>query len=300
MARPNATQIQALVDHINQAHSRDFTLIGKMERGVNGAWLVRSADGVQHILKHVKPDDVTAQIRCSAICASHINAPSSPTPQYELVGYNEEIGSWYVQEFLPGIPAPWPSRELVDQLISLNSRQSGAAVTNSVVDWSQVIRTTLFGDEQLWQKNISASGVDGQGLVDSVYELVRDYENFQGVSSDIVHGDFQHYNALVEGDNDKLTGYVDWEGAGSGDRAIDLSRLLYDVYVAEPELNYPADPATIAVLRQEIEKISGRAGLVAYMAYWILQVADFGVKCGPEHAMKFFKVGHRILTDLRS
>jgi len=95
-----------------------------------------------------------------------------------------------------------------------------------------------------------------------------------------------------------LTGYVDWDQAGHGDRAFDLARLLYDCYVAEAELRYPPRPETIAALKERIVTISGEVALRAYMAYWCLQVADFGMKIGRADALKFFKTGRRIISEL--
>lgn len=291
-------RIPELVDAINRDHRTTYTLIGKMERGVNGAYLVRCADGVQHILKLVSADDVTDQISRSARCAAAVNSPTSRTPRYEQVAFTPGFGSWYVQEFLPGTPAPWPSRPLIDQMVSLNDRQASRCV-DSGINWSHRVLDSLFRDSQGWQKRIAEFGADGVALVQAVRSRVEQYADFSPTGADIVHGDFQHYNALADGENDRLTGYVDWEGAGCGDRAIDLARLLYDVFVAEAELNYTLDPGSIAMLQERIEALGGRAALTVYMAYWILQVADFGVKCGPEHAQKFFKTAYRIFDWLK-
>ena len=97
-----------------------------------------------------------------------------------------------------------------------------------------------------------------------------------------------------------MTGYVDWEGAGHGDRAIDLSRLLYDAYVSEAEIGYRANPATLKMLQDKIRDVSGTDALNSYMSYWILQVSDYGTKAGPDLLGKFLGVGRRIVSDLQS
>jgi hypothetical protein len=285
------------MDELLSKHS-DYTLLSKMERGTRGAWLVESPNGRQSIFKLVSPDDVTPQIRRSAESASAANSLASRTPRYERVEYTPGYGSWYVQSLLPGKPAPFPSDALIGQMAKMNDRQAGKATTTNN-DWSQQVVDAVFHDSKGWQKRIANSGPEGKQLVEDVRAFVEPYRNFQPRTNDVVHGDFQHWNALV-GKDDRMTGYVDWEGAGNGDRAIDLSRLLYDAYVSEAEIGYKANPNTLNMLSRKIENISGRDALDTYMSHWILQVADYGVKKGPQDASMFIGVGNRILNDLKA
>jgi hypothetical protein len=297
MISKDPTRIAALVDAINGNHGTRYELLGKMERGVNGAWLLKSDGGVKHILKLVAPTDTTAHIKLTACCAEIVNGPDSRCPKYEQIGFTPDLGTWYIQEFLPGIPAPWPSLELVSQLIELNRRQEGRSLGEGY-NWSQTVREVLYADSRKWLQRIAAHSLEGAALVHRVRSMLAAFCDFAASDRDVVHGDFQHYNALVAHDSEQLTGYVDWDGAGFGDRAFDLARLLYDVYVGELECGYVIDPQTVAQLKTEIVKVSGRAGLCVYMAYWILQVADFGVQIGD--TKKFFQTGNRILDELLS
>ncbi len=49
-----------------------------------------------------------------------------------------------------------------------------------------------------WQKNIAASGEEGKQFVAEVQTMVDRNRLVNPVANDIVHGDFQHYNALVD------------------------------------------------------------------------------------------------------
>lgn len=295
MISKDPTRIAVLVNSINSSHGTRYELLGKMERGVNGAWLLKSEGGVKHILKLVAPNDTTAHIKLTACCAEIVNGPDARCPNYEQIGFTRDLGTWYIQEFLPGIPAPWPSLELVSQLIKLNRRQAGRALGQGC-NWSRTVREVVYADARQWRRNIAAHSPQGRALVDRLLAVIAAFSGFTAGENDVVHGDFQHYNALVAHDSEQLTGYVDWDGAGFGDRAFDLARLLYDVYVGELECGYVIDPEAVAQLKTEIVKVSGRAGLCVYMAYWILQVADFGVQVGD--TSKFFQTGHRILDEL--
>jgi hypothetical protein len=273
-----------------------YSLIGKMERGTRGAYLIRDEEQVKHILKLVSSDNVTPQISRSAQAAAAVDSLASRTPTYEEVKYTPGFGSWYVQELLPGKPALVPSDKLIEQMVALNSRQAGKAISDSE-NWTEKVLSQLRDDKFKWQKHVAASGPEGADLVTRVQTLIAKNSLTVPRGGDIVHGDFQHYNALVSS-NDRLTGYVDWEGAGQGDRAIDLSRMLFDAYVSEAEIGYKANPATLEMLRDRVREISGTVALNQYMGYWILQVADYGNKVGPELFGKFLGVGRRIIHDL--
>jgi aminoglycoside phosphotransferase (APT) family kinase protein len=58
----------------------------------------------------------------------------------------------------------------------------------------------------------------------------------------IVHGDFHHGNALVDGD--EVTGVVDWEIAGPGDWRFDLVMLAFGCHI-RPDLCEPAASALV-------------------------------------------------------
>jgi hypothetical protein len=306
-------RIQALVAALNQGQHR-YELLGRLPRGCNGAWLMRSFDGM-HVLKLVSGRQVSRRVDYSAACVASLSRQCELTAGYERIGYAPGIGTWYIQSFLPGMPAPYPSPRLVEQMIEFNDRLAHSAPAPAVsgVNWQAHVRRALyldggnqhrgtgayFEDPRNWIASISASGADGLGLVEAVLRFVEPHSGFRPHNTlDIVHGDFQHYNALV-GQEDQLTGYIDWDSAGFGDRGLDLSRLLYDCFVAGPEISYFVDPRTVHRLAGKIEEISGRAGLEVYMCFWILQVADFGVKVGPQDAKKFLQVGQSILNELR-
>ena len=180
-------------------------------------------------------------------------------------------------------------------MVKLNDRQAEKAIAGSD-DWNKKVMAALHDDANGWKRRISRFNPEGADLVRRVESFVAG-SSHDLRSGDIVHGDFQHYNALVSS-SDRLTGYVDWEGAGTGDRSIDVSRLLYDSYVAEKEAGYRANPETLKMLAGKINEISGPSAVRSHMGFWILQVADFGAKMGEKDLSKFASVGRRIISDL--
>jgi hypothetical protein len=285
-------------DWISSIVPSEYTLVGKMERGTHGAWLIKSEDETPLIFKRVDSNDVTPQISASARMARAADSPLSPTPRYLGIGYKPGKGSWYVQEFLPGLPAPAPSDKLIAQMVRMNMHQADAA-TGDATDWSSRVMSALYQDSKGWQERIGNSGEDGRALVGDIRKLIERNSNIDLRGGDVVHGDFQHYNALVD-QTDRMTGYVDWEGAGKGDRGIDLTRLLYDAHVSEAEKGFQSNPATLAWLNQHAADVSGKAARDNFMSYWVMQVADFGLKKSPQEARLFVGVGRGIIDALSS
>jgi hypothetical protein len=288
---PHEARIKELVDK-----EIGFDVLGRMERGTHGAYMLKDGDDVHHIFKLVSKDDVTPQINLSARAAEAVNSLMSRTPRYEEVRFTPSYGSWYMQEVLPGMPSPAPSQKLVTQLARMNDHQAGKAVEGAA-NWNDRIVAALHSDSNGWKKNIAAASTDGANLVARVEELTGSKAPEFAHADDIVHGDFQHFNALIS-PADRLTGYVDWEGAGRGDRTIDLSRLLYDAYVSEAEIRYKPSQQTLSMLSDKIAGISGPEVLKAEMSYWVLQVANYGSWMGKDYLNMFTDVGHRVLTDM--
>lgn len=275
----------------------DLTLIGKMKRGTQGAWLARTAEGEHQIFKFVSNNDARSQLQLSAESALRVNSGIARTPQFRQIGFTDGKGSWYTQEFLPGIPATQPTDRLISRMLILNDAAAGKALAAGK-NWSDEVMGALYRDSKGWQQNIAKSGEEGKQFVDDIQKLVDRNRNLSATTGDIVHGDFQHYNALVDR-RGKLSAYIDWEGAGRGDRGIDLSRLLYDAYVAEKEIGFRVPPETLKMLHNRIIGASGTGLRDNYMSYWALQVADYGTSRGPADASMFIGVGRRILSDLK-
>src|SRR5262249_49020836 len=146
-------------------------------------------------------------------------------------GHSAENGSWYVQELVPGFNAQAPSTRVITQMMKFNERQAGAAM-NGGKNWSEDVMGALYKDSKGWQARIAGSGEEGKALVQEVRSMTEKNRFLTPHANDIIHGDYQHYNALVSTPRrERLSAIVDWDYVGRGDRGIDLSRLLYDGYV---------------------------------------------------------------------
>jgi Phosphotransferase enzyme family len=297
--KPNQGEIGAVVAAFNAQQGTPYKLIRKLPTGTNGAWLVSDNDGIGHIFKWVSTKDIRADLVRAAAIAHAVDTPATPTPDHEALAYLPQYGTAYVQQYLDGVAAPFPTTRVVNQLIKLSEGFRNRAQPGSA-DLSAQVRDTVLHDAQGWQAAIAKFSPDGRELVSEFEQLVAPYRTFRGRTTDIVHGDFTHHNALVDDPaTDRLTGYIDWETAGRGDRGYDQARLLFDVYVSGPELGHTPEPEAVRALTDKIIESSGVAGLTVYMAYWALQVAEFGVNGHPKKAPMFIEVGRDVIMNLK-
>ena len=110
-------------------------------------------------------------------------------------------------------------------------------------------------------------------------------------TSDLVHGDLAVSNVLVVGDI--VTGIVDWDAAGCGDRALDLSKLLFYSYEN-------VNRAMRAPLWERIIMISGQDALVVLLVYNILAQLDWDIRHHTQAAVDVrVAMAELILADVR-
>jgi aminoglycoside phosphotransferase (APT) family kinase protein len=86
--------------------------------------------------------------------------------------------------------------------------------------------------------------------------------------SDLVHMDYHPGNVLVR--DGRISGVVDWDGAGRGDRHLDLVTLRFDLALRAPHLApYLDDLLTRAVPGDRLR---------AYWAHMGLRLVDWAIR----------------------
>lgn len=86
---------------------------------------------------------------------------------------------------------------------------------------------------------------------------------------DAVHCDYQPTNLLS--DRGRLTGVVDWDGAGRGDRRLDLVTLRFGIHTI------PADPDVTRRLDQILDSLPAQV-LAPLWAYMSLRMTDWAIR----------------------
>ena len=136
-----------------------------------------------------------------------------------------------VQELLPGLKIDRLDVDLLAQALALNELQAGAlaGIRDDVVPVSLFLREDGPGfclHEPLRQHNSRTAALERRILATA--------DDFPDCfhSDDAMHLDFHPGNMLaVDG---VITGVVDWDGAGLGDRRLDLVTLRFGVHGEHP------------------------------------------------------------------
>ncbi len=132
------------------------------------------------------------------------------------------------------------------------------------------MRAVVFVGESGWTDSLRQYSSGTRALLAQLEQVTAGKETCVARTSDLVHGDLGPSNVLVaEG---KVTGIVDWDAAGCGDRALDLSKLLFYSYEHKP-IHKPIQ----SLLRERIATMSGRDALTVYLTYNILAQLDWSI-----------------------
>jgi aminoglycoside phosphotransferase (APT) family kinase protein len=258
--------VESLLERINERHGAGFRFRGRCEGGENeGAYSVVDAAGAPFVLKwHRRPDRLGGLERARRI-TDHLRSRGAPVPSYHLMGALPDGMAYWLQTALHGAPAHDLNPNHVQPLLAINDLQAGEALS-AEQDWSAYVRAVVFAGESGWADSLKQHSVDTRAILARLRRLVAGQETYPLRTDDIAHGDMGLGNVLVEGDG--VTGIIDWDAAGCGDRALDLSKLLYSAYRNEPVRRQ---------LQEQIAALSGREALDIYLAYNILAQLDWSI-----------------------
>ncbi len=226
--------VQDLLGRINAEHGTGFRLKGRYALGENqGAYAVEDASGAPLVLKWQAQPSMLSRLERARAVTDRLATLAVLVPRYLLIGTFPEGTTYWVQTALPGSP-PAPlhlSLEHARQLLDLNERQAGQALS-SEQDWSWYVRAAVFAGESGWSDTLQQHSPETRALLSRLEGITAGKETCVSRTTDLVHGDLALTNVLVVGNT--VTGVVDWDAAGCGDRALDLSKLLFYSYELEP------------------------------------------------------------------
>lgn len=256
-----------LLQHLNALHQTTFTLLEKYPDGEQGAfavtdhlgkrWVLKWAPGVRNVPWMQEAKTVTDRLR-------HLGYPA---PRYLLIEGIPE-GIYSIQSALPGSPLHTLTPTLLSRLFELNELQVGQAISGWK-DWHQeVIDTVLLGgDGYCLHASLQQESQRTADLLQTLQALVMAHQDEPHRRNDIVHGDFQHANILMQ--DEQISGVVDWDGFGAGDCTFDLATLLFYSYdlvdVREQLWNYALERASLKLLS-------------IYLAHLILRQVDWSLR----------------------
>jgi hypothetical protein len=204
---------------------------GPCAGGEVGAAYVRWPDGRRSVLTGGSP--VAARIVEIAYAAG------VPAARYELVTEVDGV-CVVVQERLGGAMPTAVDRAIVAQMLALSERCAGLLTGSDLPQLPLYLHRS--GPGFCLHEPVAAYSPRTATLLAFARSL--DVDVLPG--DDLVHFDFHPGNILV--DRGRVTGVVDWDGAGRGDRHLDLVTLRYDLELRAPALAAELD----SQLRQSV------------------------------------------------
>jgi hypothetical protein len=246
---------------------------GPLPGGEVGGAYVRWPDGRRAVLTAGNPRGVRA--------ARAARAAGLPVAEVQLAA---DAGDHYavIQQRLPGAPPAGVDDRLVDGLRQLHRRMAGLAPD------LPPIPLFLTGSGPGFCRHEPLAGYDRRTarLLDRIREVgaVRDTAD----GPDLVHLDFHPGNVLVH--DGRISGLVDWDGAGRGDGRLDLVTLRFDLALRAPR----SGDALAAELRATVPPDRLRA----YRAHMALRLVDWAIRHhGPELVAFWVDLAERELAD---
>ncbi|MET9659822.1 aminoglycoside phosphotransferase family protein [Streptomyces sp. NPDC006510] len=201
---------------------------GPCPGGEVGAAYVRWPDGRRSVLKW-RPDTRLDELRAGplAVCET-LRGRGYPCPATELA---LQVGGAVVlvQQLLAGKPLEVLDHHGLDQALALNKSQEGLLAGRA-----DIPSTNLYllddGPGYCLHEPLRRHGRRGAALERRIRSVGAGHPA-RPAGDDVVHQDFHHGNLLaVDG---TVTGVIDWEGAGRGDRRFDLVTLRFGLHARE-------------------------------------------------------------------
>ena len=255
-ARTPRLDAAQLVDRLAAATGVRFSIDGRCPGGEVGAAYVRWPDGRRSVLTmgHPRAQPFVAVARRAGL----------PVPRYELVA-DLDVAFIVVQELMPGAAPVVVDRPLVEDLLVVNAAMAG--LLDQAPDAPGIdlyLRTSGPG----FCLHEPLAGYDRRTA--RVLDWVRDVGAERNIAdgTDLVHMDFHPGNILVS--DGRISAILDWDGAGRGDRRLDLVTLRFDLAWRAPHLADWFDD----LLRQTVPPDRLRA----YWAHMSLRLVDWAIR----------------------
>lgn len=257
MIDPREISMRFALACLNNDLAQRFTLCERLP-GKSGAWAVDSLEGQKGVLK-VSADSTCDSFVQTIRLAEHLRALGYPTPCPLHHGLLPG-GCFYLQERLPGHPmrSPGVYAELNQHELGLLLRVldlHSAIAPQDCQDWVYQVEEVALRQRGEWTIVAQNPLPAVQDLLKVCKQLSDKLGELEWRHNDLVIGDFGPHNVLLNNQG-CVVAVFDLEGAGRGDRVIDLISLLY---VVEPKL--------LAMVRREALQIANPAVVTACGVY---------------------------------
>lgn len=280
--------IGRFLSQINERHGTTFHLQGRYADGENeGAYALADAAGVRYVLKRYEHEQIVPRLERARTITAYLRSKGAPVPTYHSIETLPDGPTYAILSALPGAPSRALTNDQLQRFLALNDLQEGQAISHEQ-NWSSYATAVVFDGESGWADSLRTYSQATRSLLNSLQRLVMGKEACCAKTDDIVHGDLSPGNVLVE--EGRVSGIVDWDAAGCGDRAFDLAKVLYYSYKDGPIRQR---------LRDRILELSSHDTLRVYMVYNILAQLDWSIHHHqPADVDDLVIQGHAVARDL--
>jgi aminoglycoside phosphotransferase (APT) family kinase protein len=216
------------MQELNQATGAGLEFVAPAAGGEVGAAFVRWPDGRDGVL--TRGHGSLAELRRTAEVLDAARRRGLPVPQYSLLADLAD-GVGVVQERLPGQPPATTDRQLLESMIALTDR-----FVDLLSDRPDVPVPPMHlldsGPGFCLHESLQAYDARTRRVLDWIHEVGRS-EPAEMTGNDLVHLDYHSGNVLIDPAG-TITGIVDWDGIGRGDRHFALVTLRFDAHIRLP------------------------------------------------------------------
>lgn len=252
---------EAAIDLINADQPNRYTLVGRLAGGEDqGAYRVADQTGQNAILKLSRNPRWADQVKRGQAATNHLRPLGYPVPTYTYIGAADS-GSFWIETELGGGPVLGaPTTDQIKNVLQLVEIQADQVISEvQGQDWVWYISDVVFKGESGNVRALMQFSPATSAIVNAAEGLVAGLQGTVLPKNDLVHGNFNISQVFFS--NDKVSGVLDWDQAGYGDRTIDLVGLWYSIVLA-PE---PRD-----LVMNQMLAVSTKPAICIYAVHKIL------------------------------
>jgi hypothetical protein len=148
MEESDATNaIRPVLRAVNAESGGGYRVVRKFTGGVRGAWLVRDRLHHDAVLKCISDVDWRARLSTAAKVVDEFRDRGGPAPLYLHYGYIEGVGTWSLQERLPGRSVKQLTGQLLTPVLHMNElqRQRGRPPPSGF-NWADHVTREVLSD----------------------------------------------------------------------------------------------------------------------------------------------------------
>jgi aminoglycoside phosphotransferase (APT) family kinase protein len=265
---------EAALELVNASESTSYALNSQYSGDQDhGTYLVVSHEGARAVLKTSRNPMWLSQVTRATAATNHLKSVNYPVPTYRASGSTDSGTYWLLSELPGSLLAKAPTKEQITDVIRLIELQQGQAISElQGQDWDWYIADVVFQGEDGMVRAMMKFSPDTSALVADIEGLVVGLQNKVLSKTDLVHGDMNINQILFDGQT--VSGVLDWDQAGYGDRAIDLVALWYSLMNA---------PEARDLVMDHLIKMSDVEAIKIYAAYKMLAIVSWHInKIGGE------------------